>query len=56
LAGVAVTDIYESETTKSVTVRLTFSSDEKTLSMDEIQPIVDAIVADLDEIGIKLRA
>lgn len=56
LTGVTVTDIYESETTKSVTVRLTFSSDEKTLSMDEIQPIVDAIVADLDEIGIKLRA
>ncbi len=56
LTGVTVTDIYENETTKSVTVRLTFSSDEKTLSMVEIQPIVDAIVTDLDKIGIKLRS
>ncbi len=55
LTGVTVTDIYESETTKSITVRFTFSSDDKTLSMEEIQPVVDAIVANLDGLGIKLR-
>ncbi len=56
LTAVTVTDIYESETTKSVTVRFTFSSDEKTLSMEEIQPIVDTIVTNLNQQGIKLRA
>jgi len=56
LTGATVTDVYQSETVKSITVRLTFSSDERTLSMEEIQPIVDAIVSNLNEVGIQLRA
>ena len=56
LTSATVTDIYDAGETKSITVRLTFSSDEKTLSMDEVQPIVDQIVANLNAIGILLRA
>ncbi len=56
LTAATVTDIYEGENFKSVTVRLTFSSDERTLSMDEIQPVVDTVITNLAEVGINLRA
>ena len=56
LVNAAVTDIYDNGDTKSVTVRFTFSSDERTLSMDEVQPIVDKIIEGLNAIGVTLRA
>lgn len=56
LKEVQVIDIYESGSTKSVTVRLSFSSDERTLAMEEVQPIVDQVLASLDRIGVTLRS
>ena len=56
LTSATVTDIYDNGQTKSVTVRFTFSSDERTLSMDEVQPIVDEIMKNLNSIGVTLRA
>ncbi|MBQ7125301.1 MAG: hypothetical protein IJO00_02950 [Clostridia bacterium] len=55
ISSVKVIDVYELDGTKSVTVRFTFSSDEKTLSMDEIQPIIDKIISNLNSKGILLR-
>ena len=55
LSNVTVIDLYENESTKSVTLRFTFASDERTLAMDEIQPTVNALIQALDEKGIPLR-
>ena len=56
LTDVIVTDIYDNGETKSITVRFTFSSDERTLSMEEVQASVDKIIAELNAIGVSLRA
>ena len=56
LTSVKVIDVYELEATKSVTVRFTFSSEDKTLSMEEIQPVIDAVISNLGHNGILLRA
>ncbi len=56
LTDVIVTDIYDNGTTKSITVRFTFSSDERTLSMEEVQTSVDKIITELNAIGIELRS
>ena len=56
LVNVKVIDTYENETMKSVTVRLTFSAKDRTLEMDEVQTWIDAVLANLKEIGIELRA
>lgn len=55
LTSVKVVDVYDFDALKSITVRLTFSSDERTLSMDEVQAAVDKIVAELRALGIVLR-
>ena len=55
LTQATVTDIYDNGETKSVTVRFTFSSEERTLSMDEVQPVIDDIVKNLASIGVTLR-
>ncbi len=56
LNSVSVIDTYEKEGIKSITVRLIFSSREKTLEMDEVQAWIDAILTNLKNIGIELRA
>ena len=56
LTAASVTDIYDNGETKSITVRFTFSSDDRTLSMDEVQPVIDKIVNNLAQIGVNLRA
>ncbi len=55
LTDAAVTDLYDADGQKSVTVRFTFSSDERTLSMDEVQPIVNTIISELEKREIRLR-
>ena len=55
LAGVRLVGIYESGDSNAVTVRFTFVSEEKTLTRAEVTPYVDAIVAALDEKGIRVR-
>ena len=56
LNNVKVIDTYEKDGVKSITVRLIFSSKEKTLEMDEVQGWIDEILANLKEIGIEMRA
>ncbi len=56
LTGWRVIDVYEQEGMRSVTVRLTFSSEEKTLSMEEIQPVIDTVLSNLKNQGIFLRS
>ena len=54
--GSIQTGSYEKDGVKSLTVRLIFSSKEKTLEMDEVQAWIDEILANLKEIGIEMRA
>ena len=56
LNNVKVIDTYEKDGIKSITVRLIFSSKEKTLEMDEVQAWIDEILANLKAIGIEMRA
>ena len=56
LRSASVVDIYESDSVRSIVVRLTFGHDDRTMSMEEITPIINKIVAELDKLGIKLRA
>ena len=56
LTGVKLVDIYDGGDFKSITVRLSFSSEERTLSMEEIQQHIDKIVKNLSALGINLRA
>ena len=56
LENVKVIDVYDNGEIKSVTVRLIFSSKDRTLEMDEVQTWIDEILKNLKEIGIELRA
>ena len=56
LKNVSLVDTYETEGLKSITVRLSFSSAEHTLAMDEIQANIDTILNNLKEMGITLRS
>jgi phenylalanyl-tRNA synthetase beta chain len=55
LKKVGVTDIYSDGTNKSITVRLLFGDDERTLTHDEVQKVVDDIVNKLKDKGINLK-
>ncbi len=48
-------DRFVGEHGVSVTLRLTFQSNTATLSEDEIGPVIDRIVSELDDEGIRLR-
>ena len=52
----ALVDTYTDESGKAITVRLTFSHPEKTLTKDEVSVIVNGIVADLKAQGIEMKA
>lgn len=52
---VEIVDIYEDENQKSITVRLTFSHSDKTLTREEVTAVSDAIVNDLKTQGILLK-
>lgn len=56
LGNVKVIDTYEKGGINSITVRLNFSSKEKTLEMEQVQGWIDTILANLNKIGIELRA
>ncbi len=55
LSDVTVADVYEGEGGNSVTLRLSFTAKDKTLSKAEIQPHIDAILAKLAEGGMALK-
>lgn len=52
---VSVIDTYTDETGKSITVRLIFSHNERTLTREEVMEIVDGIVAQLEKQSITLK-
>lgn len=51
----AVVDTYEDENGKSITVRLTFMHEDRTLTKDEVMEIVDRIIAILKSQGIEMK-
>ena len=55
IKNVEVTDVYEDESSKSITTRITFSHPEKTLTREEVQEISDLIVDKLKQRGIELK-
>ena len=52
----ALVDTYTDENGKAITVRLTFSHPERTLTKDEVSEIVNVIVEDLKAKGIEMKA
>lgn len=56
LAGVSLIDSFQLENGRSITLRFAFSSQEKTLSKEEVQPLVDEIVETWRTQGVSLRA
>ncbi|MBQ3545284.1 MAG: phenylalanine--tRNA ligase subunit beta [Lachnospiraceae bacterium] len=52
---VFVTDTYEDENGKSITVRLIFSQNDRTLTREEVMEVVDSIVETLKKDGINLK-
>ncbi|MDR3344713.1 MAG: phenylalanine--tRNA ligase subunit beta [Oscillospiraceae bacterium] len=57
LSAYSLADVFEPDDGKtSVTVRLSFASNEKTLARAEIQPALDLLVGKLQTIGIALKA
>ena len=53
---VKVVDVYEGESSKSITVRLTFSHSEKTLTKEEVTKVTDSLIDSLKTDGITLRS
>lgn len=56
LRKVSVIDIYDSGISKSITVRLSFGLDDRTLTGEEVQARIDVILKKLNEKGIVLKA
>ncbi len=55
LTGVSLIDSFSQNGRNSLTLRFAFASQEKTLSKEEVQPVVDGIVDRLGAIGAALR-
>ena len=56
LQGVSLVDSFDDGRQKSMAFRFYFSSSEKTLTREEVQPSVDAILSNLEKMGIVLKA
>lgn len=56
LSDVKLVDIYSMSDANSITLRFSFSSSERTLVMDEVQPAIDTIIANLEKKDIYLKA
>lgn len=55
LCSARVIDTFELAGVRSITVRLSFSSPDRTLAMEEIQAHIDAVLANLSKIGVSLK-
>lgn len=53
--NVVVTDTYEDQDTKSITIRILFSHKERTLTREEVTEVTDKLIAILDKNGIQLK-
>ena len=56
LSDVKVKDIYTADGVSSLTLRFSFVSSERTLTKQELQPSIDAILASYAKEGITLKA
>jgi len=52
---IGVTDIYQDETGKSLTIRILFSHAERTLTREEVSAVTDELIARLEKNGISLK-
>ena len=55
LKSAKVIDTYDKLGIKSITVRLDFVADDRTLEMEEVQKWIDEILANLSKIGVTIR-
>lgn len=55
LRGVKIVDTYDTELFHSITVRFEFCSNERTLSANEVQEIMNRVIDNLKKININLR-
>ena len=55
LKKVGVSDVYSDGNSKSITVRLLFGDDERTLTHEEVQAVVDELIEKLKNKGINLK-
>lgn len=55
LKNTKIVDTYDTDTVHSITIRFEFSSNERTLSSNEVQDVMDKVIAGLNKMGIKLR-
>ena len=55
LSSVKAVDVYGEGEVSAFTVRFSFVSNERTLTKQELQPVIDAIVSALSEIGLEMK-
>ncbi len=55
LKSVKIVDTYDTDTVHSITIRFEFSSNERTLSSEEINQIMDKVMANMQTLGVTLR-
>ena len=55
VSKVAVVGTYTDDAGKSITVRISFSHPERTLTREEVQAVVDSVVTTLEQQGIVLK-
>ena len=55
IKNVSVVDTYTDDAGKSITVRITFSHPERTLTKEETMSVVDSIVEILEKSGIPMK-
>ena len=55
LSSVKAVDVYGEGEISAFTVRFSFVSNERTLTKQELQPVIDAIVSALSEIGLEMK-
>lgn len=55
LKNTKIVDTYDTDTVHSITIRFEFSSNERTLSSNEVQEVMDNVIANLADAGVKLR-
>lgn len=56
LKNVSVIDVYDAGIIKSVTLRFRFSSDERSLTLEEVQKHIDKIMDNLKEMRVELKS
>lgn len=55
LKNVSVIDIYDNGIVNCVTIRMSFGCNNRTLTGEEVQKRVDQVLANFEEIAVKLK-